>query len=213
MEVATVMQASTDGVQAAERGSAYRRYCYSRLDADWPGGRPRRERVRNQFGRFSRIASDTAGSPAAFAAAVALIVVWAASGPAFGFTDTWQLVINTSTTILTFLMVFIIQNSQNRDSRALHAKLDELIKQQKSADNALLGAEDLTDVELAALKERYEKLAVRTATTRSARTSASKSAPAKAGQSKAAPGKSTSARVTTTTSRQRGNGSPSRATS
>lgn len=167
--------------------------------------------MRNQFGRFSRIASDIAGSPAAFAAAAALIVVWAASGPAFGFTDTWQLVINTSTTILTFLMVFIIQNSQNRDSRALHAKLDELIKQQRTADNALLGAEDLSDVELAALKQRYEKLAEVAAVAKrsNAKTGGTPAGAARSGASRS-PAPKTPA---PTSARPRGSDSPSRAAS
>ncbi len=180
--------------------------------------------MRDRFGRFSRIASDTAGSPAAFAAAFALIIVWAASGPAFNFTDTWQLIINTSTTILTFLMVFIIQNSQNRDSRALHAKLDELIKQQKAADNALLGAEDLSDVELAALKERYERLADQAARAKnkkaaSSRATTSKTAgAAKASTTRASTTKSGTAtrtsaakRTAGATTRTRGSGSRSRA--
>lgn len=181
--------------------------------------------MKDRFGRFSRIASDTAGSPAAFAAAFALIIAWAASGPAFNFTDTWQLIINTSTTILTFLMVFIIQNSQNRDSRALHAKLDELIKQQKAADNTLLGAEDLSDVELAALKARYERLAEHAAAAKNRRAASKAAAGKTAATSKAKTARASTPKSGTTTrtaaakqsgratTRTRGSGSPSRARS
>jgi low affinity Fe/Cu permease len=93
-----------------------------------------------------------------FMTAVAIIVVWAVSGPFFGFSETWQLVINTGTTIVTFLMVFLIQNTQNRDAMAMHIKLDELIHAVSSADNTLMRAEDETVEELAALKEKYEAL-------------------------------------------------------
>ncbi len=110
------------------------------------------------FVRFSRGASKFAGHYLAFVVAVAFIVVWAASGPAFGFSSNWQLVINTSTTIITFLMVFLVQSTQNRDSEAIHVKLDEIIHTLKNADNDLMRAEDETDDELAALKERYEQL-------------------------------------------------------
>jgi low affinity Fe/Cu permease len=93
-----------------------------------------------------------------FLAAVALILVWAVSGPLFGFSETWQLVINTGTTIVTFLMVFLIQNTQNRDALAVHLKLDELIRATEAANNDLMHAEDETDRELAALKEQYLRL-------------------------------------------------------
>lgn len=169
--------------------------------------------MRTQFGRFARMASDTAGSPPAFAAACALIIVWAASGPAFGFTDTWQLVINTSTTILTFLMVFIIQNSQNRDSRALHAKLDELIKQQRAADNALLGAEDLSDVELKTLKGDYEKLAAAASEAKTTRPKTTRARTTKAAEAKTSPSRTNSTSREGTTNRRRGSDSPSRAAS
>jgi low affinity Fe/Cu permease len=90
--------------------------------------------------------------------AVLIIVVWAVTGPFFGFSTTWQLVINTGTTIITFLMVFLIQNTQNRDAKAVHLKLDELIKSIESADNDLIRAEDETDQELHDLKEMYGAL-------------------------------------------------------
>jgi len=110
------------------------------------------------FTRFAKWTSTMAGRPATFALAVAMLVVWAASGPIFKFSDTWQLVINTGTTIVTFLMVFLIQNTQNRDSEALHVKLDELIRSGK-ASNALLDLEELEEEELNRIRADYEKLA------------------------------------------------------
>jgi low affinity Fe/Cu permease len=104
-----------------------------------------------------RIAA-AAGSYRTFIAAVAVILAWALAGPLFGFSDTWQLVINTGTTIVTFLMVFLIQNTQNRDARAMHLKLDELIRAIAAADNELLDAEDDADEELEHLKRRYSRL-------------------------------------------------------
>src|SRR5580765_7845648 len=95
------------------------------------------------FSSFAKVVSRGAGSPWAFTAAIALIVGWAVTGPVFGFSDTWQLVINTSTTIVTFVMVFLIQNTQNRDSEAVHAKLDELIQHIKGARDSLEHIEDL----------------------------------------------------------------------
>jgi low affinity Fe/Cu permease len=94
-----------------------------------------------------------------FVIAVGLIVVWLATGPLFGFSDTWQLVINTGTTIITFLMVFLIQNTQNRDTEAIQVKLDELIRATKGAHNALLDLEELTDEKLDAFRTRYLTLA------------------------------------------------------
>lgn len=107
------------------------------------------------------------GQPRATVTAVAVIVVWALSGPLFHFSDTWQLVINTGTTIVTFLMVFLIQNTQNRDTEALQIKLDELIRILKGARNELLDAEDLDDKELAQLRTQFAHLAkkARTITT------------------------------------------------
>ena len=110
---------------------------------------------------FRRLAAKTigvVGSPGAFIAAVALIIVWGISGPIFNFSDTWELVINTLTTIITFLMVFLIQNAQNRDSRALHLKLDELIRAIKGARTELVDLEDLTDDELSLLQAEFRRL-------------------------------------------------------
>ena len=111
------------------------------------------------FNRFAKWTSRTTGHPAAFVAAVLIIVVWAVTGPLFGFSDTWQLVINTSTTIVTFLMVFLIQNTQNRDSEATQLKLDELIRAVNGAHNGLLDLEELTEKDLERIKARYEELA------------------------------------------------------
>lgn len=110
------------------------------------------------FGRFASGASVWLGSKWAFAAAGAVIVVWGVTGPLFHFSDTWQLVINTGTTIVTFLMVFLIQNTQNRDARAINLKLDELIRAIDKASNHMINAENLSDVELDALQSVYEKL-------------------------------------------------------
>jgi low affinity Fe/Cu permease len=110
------------------------------------------------FNQFAHRASTFAGHYVAVLAALAIIVVWAVTGPVFGFSETWQLVINTGTTIVTFLMVFLIQNTQNRDALAMHLKLDELIRSIETADNAIIRAEDETDEELAQLKLRYEAL-------------------------------------------------------
>jgi low affinity Fe/Cu permease len=111
------------------------------------------------FTRFAKWASRAAGRPPAFTLAVVTLVVWAFSGPLFGFSDTWQLIINTGTTIVTFLMVFLIQNTQNRDSEAIHVKLDELIRANKGAHNALLDLEELEEKELDQIRDEYEKLA------------------------------------------------------
>ena len=111
------------------------------------------------FRKFAHATSRLTGSFEAFMLALLLVVVWALSGPLFGFASTWQLVINTATTIVTFLMVFLIQNTQNRDSQAIHAKLDEILSKERGTDNKLLMAEDLSDEELAELKAHYERLA------------------------------------------------------
>ena len=110
---------------------------------------------------FSRFASSTAqfvGNPMVFFAAVVLLIVWAVSGPYFHYSDTWQLIINTSTTIVTFLVVFLIQNTQNRDAKALHLKLDELIRSHHPANDDLIDIQKLSDEELDALEERYRKI-------------------------------------------------------
>ena len=111
------------------------------------------------FARFARSISDASGHPITFGLAILVIVVWGATGPIFHFSDTWQLVINTGTTIVTFLMVFLIQTTQNRDSHALQLKIDELIRATKGAHNALMDLEELTDRELAMLRGRYLELA------------------------------------------------------
>lgn len=106
------------------------------------------------FSRFSHIVSHLSGRPATFAAAVLLVAAWALTGPLFGFSETWQLVINTATTIITFLMVFVLQNTQERDGEAVQAKLDELIYAVKGADNRFVQAEKLSDHELHQLREK-----------------------------------------------------------
>lgn len=111
------------------------------------------------FSSFAKKTSVYAGKPASFGIAVAIIIVWGVTGPMFGYSDTWQLVINTGTTIITFLMVFLIQNSQNRDSAALQLKLDELIRVQKEAKNSLIGLEEGSDEELDELRADFVKLA------------------------------------------------------
>ena len=110
------------------------------------------------FRRIACGAAEALGSSWAFIVAVLIVVVWAASGPLFGFSDTWQLVINTGTTIVTFLIVFLIQNAQNRDAKALHLKLDELIHAVKEARNELIDVEDLSDEELARLQREFVRL-------------------------------------------------------
>ena len=107
------------------------------------------------FAKFAKATSQAAGRPITFLVCVGLVVVWAISGPFFGFSETWQLVINTGTTIITFLMVFLIQNTQNRDGAAVQTKLDELIRSSKAADE-FVGIENLTDKELEELHSRLE---------------------------------------------------------
>jgi low affinity Fe/Cu permease len=114
--------------------------------------------ARDLFRVVAARTSEAVGSPWAFMAAVGVILAWAISGPLFGFSDTWQLVINTGTTIVTFLMVFLIQNTQNRDSRAIHLKLDELIRAVKGARTKLVDVEELSDAELLELQEEFRQL-------------------------------------------------------
>ena len=116
---------------------------------------------RSFFARFATGTARTMGHPVAFLLAVLILVGWAVTGPFFGFSDTWQLIINTGTTIVTFLMVFLIQNTQNRDSTALQLKLDELIRAVEGAHNSLLDLEELEEQDLERLRAAYEELARR----------------------------------------------------
>ena len=111
------------------------------------------------FSRFSSFISEVMGKPIAFVAALSVVVVRAVSGPFFGFSEVWQLVINTGTTIVTFLMIFVLQNSQNRDGKALQAKLDELILTSKGAENRFIGIEKLDEKELRELKRLIDEKA------------------------------------------------------
>ncbi len=113
------------------------------------------------FTRIAGGASKLTGSPPASIIAFSTVLVWAISGPVFDYSDTWQLVINTGTTIVTFLMVFLIQNSQNRDTEALHIKLDELIRTTKGAHNVLMDLEELSEDELDEIRDKYEEIAAR----------------------------------------------------
>jgi low affinity Fe/Cu permease len=114
--------------------------------------------VSDAFRVFARHSSVILGSAWAFAGAVLVIAVWLLTGPTFHFSDTWQLIINTATTIITFLMVFLIQNTQNRDAKAVHLKLDEMIRALKGARNKLVDLEDLSDEELKKLEEQFQRL-------------------------------------------------------
>lgn len=114
--------------------------------------------MRDFFRRVAKGIAAAIGSPYAFSLALLGVVVWAVLGPVFGYSDTWQLVINTSTTIITFLVVFMIQNTQNRDSKALHLKLDELIRALEGARNGLIDSEDLSDEELERLEKEFARL-------------------------------------------------------
>jgi low affinity Fe/Cu permease len=114
---------------------------------------------RTRFDHFSNVVTKATGTPTAFLIALLIIIVWGITGPLFHFSDTWQLVINTSTTIITFLMVFIIQQSQNKDTMALQLKLNELIASNKLASNRLIDIEDLTEDELIVIKKFYVHLA------------------------------------------------------
>jgi low affinity Fe/Cu permease len=118
-------------------------------------------RSKSWFSRFAKLTARVTGKPVTFMIAVSVVVAWAVTGPLFGFSDTWQLVINTGTTIITFLMVFLIQSTQNRDSEAMQVKLDELIRATHGAQNALLDLEELEEEELDRIKAGYEELAER----------------------------------------------------
>lgn len=114
--------------------------------------------MKDIFRKFAHKTSETVGSPAAFAVALLVIALWSASGWAFHYSDTWQLVINTGTTIVTFLIVFLIQNSQNRDAKAIHLKLDELIRAVGKARDELVDLEELSDEELEKLQQEFHRL-------------------------------------------------------
>ncbi len=114
--------------------------------------------MKNLFRKFAQAASQAVGSSWAFIVAVLIIIVWAFTGPMFHYSDTWQLLINTGTTIITFLMVFLIQNTQNRDAKAIHLKLDELIRGVKGARTHLVDLETLSDEELDRLQEQFKRL-------------------------------------------------------
>ena len=113
------------------------------------------------FNHFAKRTAHAAGQPATFVLALAVLLIWAVTGPVFNYNDSWQLVINTGTTIITFLMVFLIQNTQNRDAVAMHLKLDELIRAVKGARDQLIDIEDLTEDELEGLQERFAAMAER----------------------------------------------------
>lgn len=114
--------------------------------------------MQDKFRRFAHSASSAAGSPWTFALACLTIIVWLVTGPMFGFSDTWQLAVNTLTTIITFLMVFLIQNTQNRDAKAFHLKLDELLRGVKGARTDLVDLEDFSDEQLARLQKEFENI-------------------------------------------------------
>lgn len=114
--------------------------------------------MKERFHRFAHTAADLVGSPGAFITGLLVIVIWALAGPVFGYSDTWQLFINTGTTIVTFLMVFLIQNTQNRDSRAVHLKLDELIRSVRTARDEMVDLENLSDEDLDALQSEFSRL-------------------------------------------------------
>ena len=110
------------------------------------------------FAKFANATAHVAGTPAVFLICVVVVLVWAVSGPFFGFSETWQLVINTGTTIVTFLMVFLIQNTQNRDAKSMHLKLDELIKATRGAHNTMIDLDKLTDAQLYKLEKEYKRI-------------------------------------------------------
>ena len=114
---------------------------------------------KSAFVRFAGKIAEWSGSPVTFIVALAAVIIWAVTGPLFDYSDTWQLVINTSTTIITFLMVFLIQNTQNRDTMAMQLKLDELIRATKGAHTVLLDLEELDESELKTIRDKYEDIA------------------------------------------------------
>jgi low affinity Fe/Cu permease len=130
----------------------------STADESLPTIRPANANTASRFARFATRTAAVVGSSWVFLIAVSCVIVWALTGPYFRYSDTWQLVINTSTTIVTFLMVFLIQNTQNRDARALHLKLDEIIRSHKPARNEMINIEKLSDQELEELAKHYEQI-------------------------------------------------------
>ncbi|HEX6977853.1 MAG TPA: low affinity iron permease family protein [Alphaproteobacteria bacterium] len=118
-----------------------------------------RPKIIDRFARIARAAAHQLGHPLTFAAAIGVVVLWAATGPLFGWSDTWQLVINTGTTIVTFVMVFLIQNTQNRDNEAVQLKLDELIRTTAHARNRLLNLEECSEAEIEHLRREFQRLA------------------------------------------------------
>ena len=159
----THRRASATG-HGPETGQSGRRdkpshHSHEPLDCGDVAGAPHRNKKRGWFTSFAQTTAQLAGRPATFMLATLVILVWGVTGPLFGYSDTWQLVINTGTTIVTFLMVFLIQHTQNRDSLAFQVKLDELIIKLHGAGNELAGAEDLCDEDLEALHEKYRRLA------------------------------------------------------
>lgn len=124
-------------------------------------GPQRPESIRDAFHWFAHQAACVMGSASSFTVAVVVILVWAVTGPIFGFSDTWQLVINTGTTIVTFLMVFLIQNTQNRDARALHLKIDELLRALTEARTGLVNLEDMSEAELDRLQAEFERVSTK----------------------------------------------------
>jgi low affinity Fe/Cu permease len=120
--------------------------------------RPKTGRLARRLERFAQRVTQWAGGSPAFGVALGVIAVWALTGPLFGFSDTWQLVINTGTTVVTFLMVFLIQRSQNKDAQAIHLKLNELVAAVEGASNRLINVEDLTEDEVRTLHQHYERL-------------------------------------------------------
>ena len=142
------------------------------MSTDPKSPNPRQQKPDNHgFSYFASRSSSAMGSSPAFLAAIVLIVLWGVTGPHFHFSDTWQMIINTATTVITFLMVFLIQNTQNRDARALHLKLDEIIRALRSAHNEMIDVERLSDVELERLAKSYERLRQAAASRRSLRRS------------------------------------------
>ena len=139
-KLVTVNETQTDKLKKRERSRDF--FCF----------------VQDAFRVFARRSSIILGSAWAFAGAVLVILVWLLTGPTFHFSDTWQLIINTATTVITFLMVFLIQNTQNRDAKAMHLKLDEIIRALKDARNELVDLEDLSDEELKKLDEQFRRL-------------------------------------------------------